>query len=62
MSALGQERTLAVHLAMSALPPKADIRFRARPRVGPKYILRVGGAVDFFNTGHPPGAARTDLC
>ena len=58
MSALGQERTLAVHLAMSALPPKADIRFRARPRVG----LELGGAVDFFNTGHPPGAARTDLC
>ena len=25
MSALGQEQTLPVHLAMSALPPKADI-------------------------------------
>ena len=26
MSALGQKRTCAVHWAMSALPPKADIQ------------------------------------
>ena len=29
MSALGQKRTFAVQNAMSALPPKADIRLRA---------------------------------
>ena len=30
MSAMGQERTSPVHLAMSALPPKADIDRRDR--------------------------------
>jgi len=61
MSALGQERTLAVHLAMSALPPKADIRFRARPRVGPKYILRVGGQ-SIFSTPVTLRARREPTC
>jgi len=62
MSALGQERTLAVHLAMSALPPKADIRFRARPRVGPKYILRVGGGQSIFSTPVTLRARREPTC
>jgi hypothetical protein len=29
MSALGQKQTFAVHQAMSALPPKADISVKA---------------------------------
>src|SRR5262245_30884835 len=29
-NSIGQERTLSVHLAISALPPKADIRFTLR--------------------------------
>jgi hypothetical protein len=30
MSALGQKQTFALHQAMSALPPKADIRTQHR--------------------------------
>jgi hypothetical protein len=41
MSALGQERTSPVHLAMSALPPKADIERRDwHVRLVPKADLR----------------------
>src|SRR5262249_46527936 len=53
LSALGQERTSHVHLAMSALPPKADI---ARPASRCPFSARISQCRrrgdQFVGTGH----------